>query len=226
MGSDAPSPQGRNGRAGPAIGPSPGLARHTPPAPDETRLLERLRANDDAAYEELVRTHAGPLLAVSRRFLNSEEDAQDAVQNAFIAAFRSLDRFAGESRLSTWLHRIVINTSLMALRTRKRRPEESLDALLPRFTEQGVIVGPVREWKGTPEAVLQRQEARLKVREAIRRLPDLHRTVILLRDIEELDTAETARLLKITPNAVKIRLHRARQALRTLLETGLNAWMP
>ena len=187
------------------------------PDASEAALLEGLRRGDDAAYEQLVRTHTGPLLAVARRFLRSEDDARDAVQEAFIAAFRSLDRFEGHAKISTWLHRIVVNTALMKLRSRRRRPEESIEPLLPKFKEDGHQVEPVAAWRGTPEALLQEREARDLVRARIDELPENYREILLMRDIEQMSGAEVASALGITVNAVKIRLHRARQALRGLL---------
>jgi RNA polymerase sigma-70 factor (ECF subfamily) len=107
----------------------------------------------------------------------------------------------------------------MRLRSRQRQPEESIEELLPRFAEDGhQVAHPTPEWEGSAEELLARRETREMVREAIDRLPDSYRAVLLLRDIEELSTEEAARLVGITENAVKIRLHRARQALRTLLE--------
>ena len=186
--------------------------------PQEVILLAGLRTGDGKAYEQLVRNYGGRLLAVARRFLPNEDDARDALQDAFLSAFRAIGSFQEGARVSTWLHRIVINAALMKLRTRRRRPEESIDDLLPTFLEDGHRENPGPAWKETSETALQRQETRVLVRGCIDRLPDAYRTVLLLRDIEELDTEETAQLLDITPNAVKIRLHRARQALRTLLD--------
>ena len=154
---------------------------------------------------------------MTRRILRQEEDARDAVQDAFLAAFRSAGRFEGAARLSTWLHRIAVNAALMKMRSRRRRPEESIEDLLPQFLEDGHHVRDPREWCAPPEALLQRREDRDFVRGCIDRLPDEYRTVLVLRDIEELDTAETAQVLGLTEAAVKTRLHRARQALRGLL---------
>jgi len=191
-------------------------------APDGTRvderpLLARLQAGDEEACERLVRDHTSRLLAIARRYLRQEEDARDAVQEAFVAAFRSISRFQGTSSLSTWLHRIVINCCLMKLRSGRRRPETSIEELLPRFDETGHRVLDAAELPEPAEAAIEREETRRRVRTAIARLPERYRAVLLLRDIEEVSTADAARMLKLTPNAVKIRLHRARQALRTLL---------
>jgi RNA polymerase sigma-70 factor (ECF subfamily) len=189
----------------------------TEPTSDEQDLVARLRAGDEAAFDMLVRTHAGRLLAVARRMLRAEEDARDAVQEAFLQAFRAIGRFEGGARLSTWLHRIVVNACLMRLRTRSRKPEQPIEELLPRFYEDGHRIDPGSPWRSEGiDPVEQRQVAAL-VRDAIDRLPDLYRNVLLLRDIEGLDTEETARLLDVKADTVKVRLHRARQALRALL---------
>jgi RNA polymerase sigma-70 factor (ECF subfamily) len=185
----------------------------------ERDLVSRLRRGDEGAFEHLVREHGGRLLAVARRFLREEEEARDAVQECFLSAFRAMDRFDQASRLSTWLHRIVVNACLMRLRTRRRKPEEPIEDFLPKFQADGHQVShPTPEWEGSAETLLARSETRSIVREAIDRLPDSYRAVLLLRDIEELSTEEAARSLGVTENAVKIRLHRARQALRGLLE--------
>ena len=187
----------------------------------DARLLQKVRAGDQRACEELVRTYGGRMLAVAKRFFSSEHDANDAVQDAFLSAFSSLDRFAGHSALGTWLHRIVVNGCLMKLRQRK--PEGGLDDLLPTFDSTGHHVSPPHTFDDEVVEHASRKETAALVRAAIDRLPESYRTVLLLRDIEELDTAETAKLLACTPGNVKTRLHRARQALRTLLEGSLTA---
>jgi RNA polymerase sigma-70 factor (ECF subfamily) len=184
---------------------------------NEAVLLDRLRRHEPAACEELVRSQTGRLLSVARRMLRNEDDARDAVQEGFMSAFRALPDFNGTCKLSTWLHRIVVNAALMKIRTRSRRPEDSIDDLLPHFVEDGHHAEPTSHWTNATELIEQR-ETRERVRAAIDRLPDSYRVVLLLRDIEEMDTAETAAALNLTPNTVKIRLHRARQALAKLLE--------
>jgi RNA polymerase sigma-70 factor (ECF subfamily) len=158
------------------------------------------------------------LLATLRRMLRRDEDAEDALQEAFLAAFRHLDSFEGQSRLSTWLHRIAVNVALMRLRSQRRRPETSLDELLPRFAEDGHrIVDPPAPAR-SPEEALDEHARRAAVRRCIDALPEPHRTILVLRDLEDLDTEEAARALGVSADAAKMRLHRARQALRTLLE--------
>lgn len=193
---------------------------------EEARLLGALRAGDARAYEQLVCKHGGRMLAVSRRLLRCEEDARDAVQDAFLQAFRALPGFAGQSCLGTWLHRIAVNACLMRLRSRRTKPEESIEPLLPTFLEDGHQAVPAVDWPEPCDRLLERQEMRQRVREAIDRLPDTYRTVLLLRDIEEMSTAEVAEALSITENAVKVRLHRARQALRELLDARMREVTP
>jgi RNA polymerase sigma-70 factor (ECF subfamily) len=189
-----------------------------PSADDEAKLIAALRAGDEQVYEQLVRSLGGRMLAVARKFLPNEEDARDAVQDAFLSAFKSIDQFQGGARLSTWLHRIVINAALAKLRSRRNREERPIDDLLPKFLADGHAVEPAVEWRDSSEALLQREETREIVRGAIDQLPETYRTVLVLRDIEGLETEETARLLGVTAGVVKTRLHRARQAVRKLLD--------
>lgn len=196
------------------------------PGSDESALLARLRAGEEAAFEQVVRENSPRMLAVARRMLRQEQDAEEVVQEAFLSAFRGLDRFTGGSRLSTWLHRITVNAALMRLRTRRRRPETPIDELLPRFLEDGHHAEPPGAWRWTGEDLLQRKEAREAVRAGIEKLPETYRNVLILRDIEELDTAEVAEMLDITTGAVKTRLHRARQALHELIDPVLREERP
>ena len=190
------------------------------PAPavvEETDLVNALRRGEEWAFETMVRTYGGRLYAVARRICGNEEDARDVLQSAYLSAFRSLSGFEGTCQLSTWLHRIVVNTALMRLRSKKRKPEDSIESLLPAFIEDGHHVEQFSEWTMPADRLLERQDVRAAVRECIAQLPDNYRQVLMLRDIEELSTDEVARTLNMTTVAVKVRLHRARQALSTLL---------
>jgi RNA polymerase sigma-70 factor (ECF subfamily) len=184
---------------------------------DDQALLTALRAGHEWAFETMVRLYGGRLLAVARRFTRNDQDAQDVLQSAYLSAFRALNDFEGTSQISTWLHRIVVNTALMRLRSRRRKPEESIDGLLPAFQEDGHHVEQFSEWSTPADQLMERKETRATVRECIEQLPENYRAVLKLRDIEELSTQEVAGMLAMTPTAVKVRLHRARQALSTLL---------
>lgn len=173
-------------------------------ADTEADLIARLRAGDEDAYETLFRTHAGAMLAVARRYFGDTDDAADAVQDAFVSAFRAMESFEGTSRLGTWLHRITVNACLMTLRSRKRRPNVPLDGRpIPARTE---------------EADVHRAETGVRVRAAVSRLPEEYRSVVQLREFDGLDTAATAARLGTNEAVVKTRLHRARHALKALLE--------
>ena len=186
---------------------------------DDATLVGRLRSGDEAAYEIMVRTFGGRLLAVARGMLRHDEDAQDCVQSAYVAAFKALATFKGDCQLSTWLHRIVVNTALMRLRSRRRKPEESIEPLLPTFLEDGHHSEDFGEWAIQADRLLELKQTRVAVRTAIAALPESYRTVLILRDIEERSTEDVATQLQCTTNAVKVRLHRARQALGTVLRT-------
>ena len=185
---------------------------------DDSSLVKALRAGDSDVFERLVREYGGRLLVVSKRLLSNHEDALEAVQDGFLSAFRSLDSFDGRSQFSTWLHRIVVNASLMKLRSKRRCPEQSIDDLLPTFLADGHQAAPAAPWRRSGYENAEKKELQTIVRSKIESLPDSYRIVLVLRDIEELDTETVAQMLEITPGAVKVRLHRARQALRTLLD--------
>ena len=187
---------------------------------DEEHLLAALRTRSASAFEVLVRSHGGAMLAAARRLLRVEEDARDAVQDALLSAFRGIGDFQGDARLSTWLHRIAINAALMKLRTRQRKPEQPIDELLPKFAENGAVLHSAPAWC-SGESMLQRRQLCEVMQRCIDQLPESHRTVLILRDIEELDTDQTAQLLGLSPGAVKVRLHRARLGLRGLLDPHL-----
>ncbi len=183
-----------------------------------TGLANVLAIGDEQAVSRFVAEHAPRLLQVARRLLACEEDARDAVQDAFTAAVRSIDSFDGQSQLSTWLHRIVVNAALMRLRARQRRPEVSIESLLPEFYDDGHRVEPRRAWAATASELLERRETRQLLERLLAEIPDEYRTVLVLRDIEGLDTRQTAEHLATSEGAVKTRLHRARAAMRSLLE--------
>lgn len=188
---------------------------------DDSELLARLRAGDDRAYEEIVRLYGGRMLAAARRILTSEEDAAEVVQEAFLSAFKALPSFQGDSKVGTWLHRIAINAALMRLRGLKRR-EGRIEDLLPSYTENGGFAAMPDPWSEDVDARLLRDEARDQVRARIDELPENYRVALLLRDIEGYSNEELAEALGVTVNAAKIRVHRARQALRTLLDSYVN----
>ncbi len=180
-------------------------------------LVDALKRGDEAAFKTLVRRYAPRLYPVARRFTGNHQDAQDCLQEAFLQVHRKIDQFEGRAALGTWLHRIVINAALSAIRSR-RDDEESLDALQPEFDRFNLLIGPTVEPPASAEDLLQRAGTRRAVRQAIDQLPASYRSVLLLRDIEGYDTRETAALLGIGVSAAKVRLHRARMALKALLE--------
>lgn len=185
---------------------------------EEAALVAALKAGEEAAYAELVRRYGGRLLAAANRLLRDRAAAEDCVQEAFLNAFRAIDRFEERAMLSSWLHRIVVNAALMRLRRRTPEPEEAIEALQPVFDANGERAEEPLWTLPEPEAALAEGQLRKIVREKIDALPENYRTVLMLRDIEEMSGAEAAEALGITEGAVKVRLHRARAALKRLLE--------
>lgn len=184
----------------------------------ERRLLDDLRAGHEQAFADLVVNYGGPMLAVARRILGHEEDARDCLQDALIAATAKIDRFEGRSKLATWLHRIVVNTALSQLRARARRPEQSIEPLMPAFDMMGCRIELPEDDYLSLEEVIDKTKTDTAVRDAITQLPESYRLVLLLRDIEGFSVRETAELLETSEGAIKTRLHRARAALKILLE--------
>ncbi len=192
---------------------------------DETALVARLRARDEDAFEHMVRAHGPRMLAVARRFLKDDADAQDALQDAFVSVYRSIDRFTGASRLGTWLHRIVVNASLMKIRSLKRRPEDTMGTL-PAGEPLSREANGSAEWPVSAAEAMSRAETRTRVRECVARIPDSYRAVLLLHDIEGIEIREIGTLLEISPGTVKMRLHRARHHLRKLLDPFMRGNAP
>lgn len=196
-----------------AISGSPQALDH-----DEAALVAGLKAGDERAFEMLVRRESGRLLAAARRLVRDEAAAQDCVQEAFLSAFRAIDSFEPRSSVGAWLHRITVNAALMRLRKERRLAETPIDDLLPVFDADGWRRDMVEVPDDDPESELERRQMREFVRGKIDMLPDGYRTALVLRDLEGWSTREAAEALGIAEGAMKVRLHRARAALKRLIE--------
>ncbi len=181
-------------------------------------LLAGVRAGDERACARFVRRYGGRMLATATRLLGDPALAEDCVQEAFLSAFRAIDRFEGRADVATWLHRITVNAGLMKLCGRARASEQPIDDLLPAFDDNGCRVEPAWHTPKSADDLVAEKEIRDLVLAKIHELPENYRIVLLLRDIEDLSTQEAATLLELTENTVKVRLHRARAALKKLLE--------
>jgi RNA polymerase sigma-70 factor (ECF subfamily) len=190
------------------------------PAADEgdEALAARAAAGDEPAFEALVSRYQARVYRLACR-LTDEGEARDVLQEAFLAAFRGLPAFRGESRFSTWLYRIATNAALMHRRARARRPTESLEAFLPRFDADGVHIREPADLRAAARAdeLLDRKRLAEKARAGLDRLPDIYRDAFVLRDLEEMTTGEVAEVLGLDPAAVRQRVHRARLMLRGYL---------
>jgi len=181
----------------------------------DAELVARLQAGDQMAYAQLVEQHAGQIYRLALRMMGNEADAEDVLQETFLSAFKSIDRFEARSSLSTWLYRIASNAALMRLR--RSEPEQvSVDEPVER--EDGDLVPrQFFDFCCLPEEDFLRDEAREELQRAIAELPPTLRSVFVLRDIEGLSTEEAAHALDLSVSAVKSRLMRARLKLRERL---------
>ena len=178
---------------------------------EETTLLASAREGDSAAFECLVMPHWDGLLHMTQRILRNREDAEDAVQTAFLDAFRNLNSFRGHSRFSSWLTRIAMNAALMRLRTSRRKRETSLDEV----TETGETPAKFHlvEARPNPEQEYLSKEGRVLIEKGLKKLGPLYVEVLRLRGVQELSAKETAKILELPLGTVKARLHRARTKL-------------
>ena len=183
---------------------------------DEHLLVTAAKAGDAAAFEELVNRYEKKIFRLTMNITRNREDAEDAMQDAFMKAYSHLDRFHEDSRFYTWLVRIAANEALMRLR--KRRPNQfSLDE--PIENEDDFVPQQIEDWGPSPEQRFAQTEMRDILRGVIEDLPHDFRIVFLLRDVEGLSTEETAAAVGISEAAVKSRLLRARLKLRKKLDT-------
>lgn len=184
--------------------------------------LEALLSGDRQAFAQLVRQESPRLFRVILRFVRDEDEAQSVMQETFLQAYQRLSTFRREAKFTTWLYAIGINQARAAARKLRRHDsldEKDMDRLQPAFVN-GMYVGQYQAWN--PHKVAERNERHRLVHEALDQLSETYRTVIILRDLEELSTTEAAAILDISEGAVRVRLHRARQALRALLSEHLS----
>jgi RNA polymerase sigma-70 factor, ECF subfamily len=189
---------------------------------DEGELVRLARDGDVGAFVELSTRFRSKVWGLAQRMLKDSGDAEEVVQETFLAAWQGLAGFRGESAVGSWLYRICANFCLMRLRRRgpeRLQPEAELALAEPRFDEQGALVGvPSYDWtRGTEDKALD-HELRRAIQSATAALPAEYRAVFLLKDVDGLSLQEIARTLGSTVPGVKSRLHRARLALREAID--------
>jgi RNA polymerase sigma-70 factor (ECF subfamily) len=182
---------------------------------DESPLVLRAREGDSTAFTELVNRYQRKIFRLAKNITQSDEDAEDVLQESFLKAYEHLPEFHGDSKFYTWIVRIAVNESLMKLRKRKSSRTVPLDE--PMDSGEDTLVREIAVWDETPEQQYSQDEMRDILEKAIESLKPDYRTVFVLRDIEELSTEETAAALEISIPAVKSRLLRARLQLREKL---------
>jgi RNA polymerase sigma-70 factor (ECF subfamily) len=186
--------------------------------PGDEVLAAQAAAGDNSAFEAIVARHQARVFRLACR-LTSDTDAPDVLQETFLQVYRHLRSFRGESQFGTWLYRIATNVALMHRRARTRRPSESLEVFLPQFDPEGRHAATPAELQVASRAdeILDRQFLAAKAREVIARLPDPYRDAFVLRDLEDMPTADVARVLGMEPATVRQRVHRARLMVRGYL---------
>lgn len=184
---------------------------------DDRRVVERVLSGDKRAFESLVRKHERRVFRVTLAILGNAEDAEEAMQDAFVKAYRHLQQFRGDSRFTTWLTRIAVNEALQKRKARKN--VVSLDEV----SEAEIKVVPHRslQWHDDPEKLFGKQEIRTMVESAIQSLPPIYRETFVLRDVEGLRAEEAAEVLGLSLPAIKSRLLRARLLVREALAARL-----
>jgi RNA polymerase sigma-70 factor (ECF subfamily) len=180
----------------------------------DENLVKLGKKGDTDAFGTLMLRYQNKIYRLARRMTETDEDAEDVLQEAFIKAYRSLGSFKGRSKFSTWLYRITVNLALMKLR-RKKLDSVSLDE--PVSTDEGIIQRDIEDSGLDPLEKLIEAESQDVLDRAIAGLPPAYRAVFVLRHVEGLSTEETARILKVSIPAVKSRLHRTRIVLREKL---------
>jgi len=183
--------------------------------PDEGDLVTRAQRGDAGAFTELVNRYERRIFRLAKNITQSDEDAEDVLQESFLKAYEHLDGFQGQSKFYTWIVRIAVNEALMKLRKRKTDRTVSLDETIDTGEEN--IVREIAVWEDNPEQRYSQQEIREVLDKAILSLRPAFRTVFILRDVEDLSTEETAAVLDLSVPAVKSRLLRARLQLREKL---------
>lgn len=207
--------------SGTNVKPSVGtLAENFTRAALEASLIERVIEGDHEAFADLLKPYERMIYVSALSILGNEADAEEAAQESILKAFRALPRFRKESKFSTWLVQIVINESKMKLRKDRRRLYDSLDEATQ--SEDGdYIPRDFADWREIPSEALQNQELRQALATALATLPAKYRSVLVLRDVQQLNIRETAEMLGISEANVKTRLSRARLQMRDALAPGM-----
>lgn len=197
------------------------LTKKDDPYLNENQLVDQLKNGDHASFEFIVREYGGYILIIAKRYLASEADAQDAVQDTYIQVVRAIGNFEGRSSLKSWLHRIVVNVALMKIRSNKSRPVELINDNSTLFDVNGKRIETETEITLSLESVAANDSQREMIKAQINSLPETAKNLLLLRDIEGYSTEEVSNLLGISISSVKTGLHRARNSLKKKLEHQL-----
>jgi RNA polymerase sigma-70 factor (ECF subfamily) len=182
----------------------------------DAELIQRARARDEAAVRSIMQSNNRRLYRIARGILRNDSEAEDVVQETYVRAFTHLESFRGDSSLATWLARIAMNEALGRLR--RQRPNVDVTSLAPGLLEAQIIQFPLSAASEDPEKSMAQREIQHVVEHAIDELPEAFRIVFITRVLEGMNVEETAEILRLKPETVKTRLHRARTMLRNNVE--------
>lgn len=191
---------------------------------NEKKLIKRSAKGDIDAFEKLIEAHQKTAYNIALKMLRNSEDAKDISQQAFIKVFRYIDTFNFESSFKTWMYRIIVNLCIDYINKNKKNTVYSLDN--PISTEKGEIRREIKDDTNMPENIIEKKETKELVHNAINKLDEIHRTIIILRDIEGFSYNEISEILDISIGTVKSRIKRGRDNLRIILKKEMeqNPW--
>ncbi|GJM15289.1 MAG: RNA polymerase sigma factor [Thermodesulfobacteriota bacterium] len=193
---------------------------------DDELVRRFTQLGDESSFEEIVNRYSDRIYGFALRITRNTSDAEEVFQEVFLTLTKKLHTFRGDSKFSSWLYRVTVNTSYMYLRSQKKHENNiSLENYAP-YDEKGTLMGRImyKDWSSRPDIIIFNKEAVVIIEKAINELPESYRTVFHLRDIEGLSNEEVGNILEISIPAVKSRLHRARLFLRDKLSDYFYEW--
>jgi len=194
--------------------------------PDEELVHLFITEKNENAFDEIVNRYSDRIFGIALRITHDPNSAEEVLQEVFLTVIQKIDTFQAKSKFSTWLYRVAVNASYMHLRAEKKHESDiSIENYVP-YDENGTLMGKIKskDWSNSPDIILFQKEAMDIIEKAISELPEKHRIVFHLRDIDQFSNEEVSEVLGISVGAVKSRLHRARLFLRDKLSDYFYEW--
>jgi RNA polymerase sigma-70 factor (ECF subfamily) len=186
---------------------------------DESRLIDQICQGQTELFQTLIKPYERAVFAVAYSVVNNGADAEEIAQESFLNALKGLKNFRAEAKFSTWLIQIALNEARMRLRRRRTQAHQSLDEIVAN-EDSDYVPRDFADWREIPSEALARKELRQIIEKTLQSLRPIYREVLVLRDVQDLSTAETSQALGISEDSVKTRLRRARLQMREALAPG------